>query len=56
MSDAKRQVTLAYPYVDAEGKTLKADATHSLPLEVADRLLDAGLAREPESQSNKKEG
>ena len=53
MSDGpKRQVTLAYPYVDAEGKTLKADATHSLPLEEAERLLANGLAREPENKES----
>ena len=50
MSDAKRQVTLAYPYNDPEsGKTFQPDSTHSLPLEVADRLLSDGLAREPEN-------
>lgn len=48
MSEPTRRVTLAYPYKDAEGKTLKADATHNLPLEVADQLLANGLAREPE--------
>ena len=50
MSEAKRQVTLAYPYPDPEsGETFAADSTQSLPIEVADRLLHAGLAREPES-------
>ena len=54
MSDGpKRQVTLAYDYVDADsGKTLKADATHSLPLEEAERLLANGLAREPENKES----
>lgn len=51
MSDAKRQVTLAYPYVDPEsGKTLQPDSTHSLPIEVADRLLYDGRAREPKTE------
>ena len=50
MSEPTRRVTLAYPYVDAEGKTLKADATHALSIEEADRLLNAGLAREPEKK------
>ena len=49
MSETKRQVTLAYPYPDPDsGKTFAPDSTHSLPLEVADRLLAGGLAREPE--------
>jgi hypothetical protein len=51
MSEAKRQVTLAYPYEDPEsGKTFDPDSTHSLPIEEADRLLNAGLAREPEKK------
>lgn len=48
MSDSKRQVTLAYPYTDAEGAKHKPDATVALDVAEANRLLAAGLARNAE--------
>ena len=54
---SKRSVTLAYPYTDADGKNHKADTTLSLERAEANRLLGAGLAREPEaSASDEKKG
>jgi hypothetical protein len=51
-----RQVELAYP-LEHEGKQYKADATVSLPDEMAIELVHAGLAREPQEAkaSSKKE-
>jgi topoisomerase IA-like protein len=48
MSQTKK-VTLAFPYIDADGKERKADSTVSLPRHEANRLLARGLAREPEA-------
>ena len=43
----KVKVTLAYPYVDADGKNHAPDTTVSLDAAEANRLLHYGLAREP---------
>ena len=53
MSDNQRQVTLAYPYTDADGKAHKADATVSLDHAEAQRLLFEGLAREADTNEKK---
>lgn len=47
MPDTDKKVVLAYPYTDADGKNHKADSSQSLPRHEANRLLDAGLARDP---------
>ena len=43
------KVTLAYPYIDEEGKNHKADTTLEVEDAEAARLLYFGLAREPET-------
>ena len=53
MSDTKRQVTLAYPYTDAAGKTHQPDATIPLDHAEANRLLFNGLAREADTSEKK---
>ena len=40
------KVTLAYPYVDADGKNHAPDTTIDLEAPEANRLLHYGLARE----------
>lgn len=50
MSDTIK-VTLAYPYTDPDGKTHAADKTISVPRNVGNDLLYAGLAREPDPKS-----
>lgn len=42
------KVTLAYPYTTGDGKTHKADKTLDLDKAEARRLLNAGLARNPQ--------
>lgn len=53
MSDDTREVTLAYPFTDANGTEHKADATVALPATVAADLIYTGRARVPDSKATK---
>lgn len=48
------RVTLAAPYVDADGKEHAADKTLDLDIAEASRLLHFGLAREEPADDTKK--
>lgn len=51
--NATKKVTLAYPYATEDGVEHRADSTISLPIEVANDLLYAGRARDPEKPAAK---
>lgn len=47
-----RKITLAYEYVDPDGKTHDPDTTLSVDDAEAVRLLHYGLAREPDTSKS----
>jgi DNA topoisomerase I len=49
-----KKVVLAYPYTDEDGELHKADKSIDLPTHEANRLIHAGLARDPEPKTAKK--